>query len=232
MNFLALVNMARREGGSTGGPLSTLAGTQNDEVSNYIAWVANSWNDLQRMYNQAKFMRSEFVLALSNGQWKYATTDVGFTLDPLGGLKNFKLDSLRAATDTAGFTDEQPLPFMDYDRWKLLYRFGNMRLTTAARPTLFSVHPDRSLVLGPVPLGGCAINGEYYRMPQQLAVDADVPNLPSDFHELIAWRALRLYGSFDAATEVFQRATTEIQRIQSDLEADQMEPVYIGQPLA
>lgn len=231
MNLLQLVNFARQEGGASGDPLSTLIGG-NAEVVRYVSWVINSWNDLQRTYSKARFMRSPFTLALVNTQWSYPPTDPAFTLDAKGGIRTFKLDSMRAATDIVAYTDEQFLPWTDYDNFLLMYRYGNMRAQVSQRPTLYSVAPDRSMVFGPVPTGVCTIIGEYYRQRQTLALDADVPYLPIDFHELIAWRALRLYGSFDAATETYQRATVEMARIQAELEEDQLEWAYPGDPLA
>ena len=101
MTLLELVNFVRREAGASGGPLSALTGTQSEETTNYINWIVNSWNDIQRLYGTtAKFMRSDFTLALQANQWSYPTSDPNFTFDSKGGVRTFKIDSLRAALDT------------------------------------------------------------------------------------------------------------------------------------
>ena len=39
-----------------------------------------------------------------------------------------------------------------------------------------------------------------------MAADADTPDMPSEFHLLLVWRALQEVAKFDAAPEVLARA--------------------------
>ena len=66
-----------------------------------------------------------------------------------------------------------------------------------------------------------------------MVLDADEPALPARFHNLIGWRALREYGGFDAASEVYQRAEQNYSMGFSALAQSQLpRPGFGARPLA
>jgi hypothetical protein len=104
--------------------------------------------------------------------------------------------------------------------------------TATSRPVCFSVDPQKNLLLGMTPNAAFDVPYEFYRTPQVLSADADVPLMPTRFHELIAYRALRAYGIFMSAPEVIGRADQMIGDIYPDLANDQLPPMLTGRPLA
>jgi hypothetical protein len=120
---------------------------------------------------------------------------------------------------------------MDWEMFRDYYLFGNQR-TVTGRPTFFSVKPDKSLVIGPVPDAIYTVNGEYFRQATDLVGDTDVPGITEEYHMLIVWRALRAYGLYESASEVVLRADGEIKRMMSKIENDQMPEITSGPPLA
>ena len=55
-----------------------------------------------------------------------------------------------------------------------------------------------------------------------LAVDADVPEMPVQFHNLIKYYAIEHYGYFESAPEVLARAEKFSKKYMRQLEANQL----------
>ena len=73
---------------------------------------------------------------------------------------------------------------------------------------------------------------EYYRSAQRLTADADIPEMPSQFHELIVWYAIKRYGYREAASEVLSAASDFSKSYMRQLEANQLERWKLARPLA
>jgi len=56
--------------------------------------------------------------------------------------------------------------------------------------------------------------------------------MPERFHMAIVWRALMLYGGYEAASESYQRGQNEFTVLRSMLEVDQLPMIRMGGPLA
>lgn len=107
--------------------------------------------------------------------------------------------------DVTSGTDEFP-PYLTYQPWR---DFNRLYPRISANPTTtfscWSVRPDNALVFNGVPIDDRTIEVERWRAPAALVGDDAVPGLPEDLHEIIVWRALVKYASFDEAG--VQRAT-------------------------
>lgn len=228
MNYLQLVNRARQEGGVSGAALLSLGGTVSQETQRFKDWVNEAWRELQIHCKDWDFMRSDFSFDTVAAQQTYVAASLS---TPLTSFRNWKRDTFRAYTASVGFGDEQILRFEAWDSFRDLYLYGNQRSTTG-RPVLFSIKPDKSLVIGPVPDAVYTINGEYFRQATDLVGDTDEPGITDEYHMLLVWRALRAYGLYESAAEVVVRADGEIKRLMSKIENDQMPEVTSGPPLA
>ena len=76
------------------------------------------------------------------------------------------------------------------------------------------------------------LTGEYHRSAQILSADADEPEMPSDYHSLIKYQAMKYYGQYESAQEVVDRANDGIRRIMRQLIRNQGQPFRVGGPLA
>jgi hypothetical protein len=228
MNYLQLVNRARQEGGVSGAALASLGGTLSQESQRFKDWVNEAWREVQTHCAAWDFMRSDFSFDTTASVQTYVA---GSLSTPLTSFRNWKRDSFRAYTTSVGFGDEQILGFLDWETFRNLYLYGNQRSVTG-RPVLFSIKPDKSLVIGPVPDAAYTINGEYFRLPADLVGDTDTPTITAEYHMLIVWRALRSYALYEAAPEVLAHAESEIKRLMSKIENDQMPEITSGPPLA
>lgn len=234
--FLQLVNIARSEAGVAGGDLTTLQSGLSAESTRFKNWVAREWEELQAEHEEWQFLRRSFQFDTVANQRAYTPQQAEATDDDTSAgtaiLASWKLDSLQLSTAGQAYADEAILGFVPYDEYRRLYEFGQMR-NERTKPVVFSVRPnDLALVFGNVPDAAYTVVGEYYRTPQTLSADADVPLMPARFHSLIAYRALKAYGVFTAAPEVIGRADDKIARLHLDLCSDQLPLIETGPPLA
>ena len=231
--YLDIVNTVRQEAGIAGADLATLQNGLSAESTRIKNWVAREWLRIQSDKSQWQWMRRDFNFTLTANQALYTPAQVGaastpsFTADQFA---NWKRDSFRVYADPS-FGDEMLTAFMTWDIWRNLYQYGNMR-NTRSRPVAITVAPDKSLGLGITPDQVYHVVGEYYTKPAALSADADVPGMPSEYHDLIIYRALSAYATFMAAPEVLERARAEISRIQPKLMRDQLPVIANGPPLA
>ena len=233
MNLLQLVQFVKREGGITG---SVPATVQNpvEEIARVVGWVQSAWNDIQTMHSDWEFLRTGFTFNTVASQGSYTPVQAQAVMQatPLvSNLGNWKRDSFRKYLLANGTSGEMILPFLDYNTFRDMYLFGSMR-TNYGPPAVFTIDPQKNLVLGNAPNDVYVVNGEYYALPTTLIADADTPSMPSQFHEAIGWKALAHYGMYEAATEAVNRGTAEWKNYKLRLQADQLPKITFGAPLA
>ena len=225
MNLLQLVNQARVECGVSGPALST-AQSQTGESGRMVSWVQQAWIDIQTSKEDWMFLRLPFTFNLVANQYQYTATDAGLT-----NFGNWKRDSFRASSVGQDYRDEQLLNYMEFTTYRNLYRYANMRNTTA-RPVVVSITPEKDLAFGSKPDQAYVIDGEYYTQPTSLTADTDVPLIPTRFHMAIVYRAMMYYAGYEAAPEVLARGDFEYRRLYSRMEIDQLPTIISGPPLA
>lgn len=130
----------------------------------------------------------------------------------------------------AGLRSEIFMTYVDYEFWRDGYEFGALR-QTQTRPTIMTITPDKSIGLGPFPIDGYTVLGDYFRVPTEMAVDTDTPSLPTQFHMAIVYRAMMSYGAFEAASEVYQRGETEFNKLIRRVAADRLPEITAGSAL-
>lgn len=118
---------------------------------------------------------------------------------------------------TAEQTAGQPVVvrFLEWEVFRLRFT-----LTThqAGMPQFWSIDPaTQALNVGPTPDAAYTLRASYWRSPQALALDADTPGLPVEFHLHLVWRALIELASYDAAPEVLTRAQANLTLVEADL---------------
>lgn len=162
-----------------------------------------------------------FTISLAAGGTPISTT----------GTQNGNQTITSSNTDMfIGFLSEVNMEYLEYDLWRDAYQFGALR-EVQTRPLVITITPNKAIGLGPFPVTGYTIVGDYYSKPIILANDADVPALPDKFHLAIVYAAMKAYGQYEAAPDVLARAgeyDTWIRRIH----ADQAIEIGTGGPLA
>jgi hypothetical protein len=221
MNFLQLVNRLCVESGSDT-TLSTVA-SQSGEAGRMVGWIASAWEDLQLSRPDWYWMQYEFTLPLVASVRSYSPTDAGVTTR----FSSWNTDSLRIyRTDKS---DETVLPFIPYSDFRSMYLTGQIIET---QPIVFTVDPRLNLLMGPMPDGVYTVTGEYFKSVQTLALDADTPELPSQFHMAIVYRALMLYARYEAAGEIYNDAALNYTRFLRRIQLNQLPGMTVAEPIA
>lgn len=222
MNFLALCNRLKRKCRVQGAAMTAVTG-QIDEYTRLIDFVNEAWMDIQLFRENWFWMLASASCTTVAGQATYSPT-VGFALTDFG---SWKPRTFRVYLTSAGTADEMPLEPIDYDCWRDTYQFRSAR-TQTNRPMNMTVTPANAIGLGPVPVVGYTVTGDYFKAASELAATTDTPTLPTQYHQLIVYRAMMLFGASEAAGEVFQEGQSEFKRMMGKLVLNQLPETDFG----
>lgn len=236
MNFLQLVDQVAEECGVSGGGPSTVV-SQSGELKRLVDWTAQAYTEIQNRFPNWKWMRSTFTVntVAHTDSYAFGAVTDDLTSQPIARFKWWWVDDgdtpAKCYPQASGVSGQKYLIWLPWEYFKQLYKFGPQQ-THYGPPVHVSVDPQRNLVLGPNPDGIYVIQGDFQRGAQSLAADADTPDMPSDYHYAIVYRAMLKYGVYEAAGEVIARAREEGARIMRQLEQNQLPQIRLGAPMA
>lgn len=198
MDFLALAKRLLQEAGIAGTGPSTVV-SQVGELKSVVDWVNDAWETLQNEKDDWLWMRTDWTYAMPALQQTLTAAQAGIT-----AFGRWWGKTLRCYATSIGVSDEQRIPYLPWDEFRDTYLLGTR--PTATRPSRFTIKPDQTIMVGPQNDVAYTFVGEYQKAATRMAVDADTPTgLPSDFHMVLVWDALVLYGTFEAAQESINR---------------------------
>jgi hypothetical protein len=217
MNFLALVNRARRECGRTGSALTTLQTGLSEESQRFVDWVGQAWIDVQMRRPDWLWMRKKVAFDTIAAQSIYTPLQAG-----AANVNEWQNESFRQYLLSAGVGSEQYMNYVEWDDFRDVYLFGSVQ-NSSSIPMMMTVTPEQNLQMWPIPNGVYRIQGEYHRAPTSLVLDADDPSssgndLPERFHMLMVFKAMQSYAAYEAAPEVMDRGMREAKRLMTQLE--------------
>ena len=234
--YLQLCQDTQRECRITGTSIGTVTGNTG-QLERVVYWVKDSWTEIQQRYGSWRWMRSTFTVNTVISTDKYASTActddrLAVTINRFShwwptdyqGYSNFK-----SQLTSSGVGSQRWLIYLDWSDFRAIYRIGTQ---TPGQPAHFTIDPQNNIVLGPVPNAIYTITGEYQLSPQILAANADVPEMPSQFHQIIVFKAMTKYGAGTSAPEVSGRGISEGNSMMRALEINQMISVQMAGPLA
>ena len=214
--------------------LSTTA-SQTGLHKKFVRWVKDAWTEIQNKYPRWRWLQVPFTFdtVASDDTYTYGdVTDVNAaTVIARFGcwLADDPYDRYRIYLTSSGISGQGYLSYMPWDLFRSLYKIGTQN---TGFPAHITVDPLNNLVLGPSPNGIYTITGEFMRSAQILAANADVPELPTQFHALIRYRAKEKYGYFGSANEIVISAQREGNRLMRQLEQNQLPRFRKAGPLA
>jgi len=207
--------------GTSPGP-STIVGATG-ESARLATWINAAWQDIQTAHTDWGWMRTAASFITVQAQATYALgTAAGTVGVSVATFGEWARNTGRSYLTSVGTNSEVFLDYIPYESWRSSYQFGAIR-NQYSRPLQFSIAPDKSICLGPVPISGYTVTLDYFTAPVDLTADADTPTLPAQFHMAIVYRALMMYGAFESAAEVYDRGELEFGKIMRRL-ADQRLP--------
>jgi hypothetical protein len=223
MTFLELCVRLREEAGISGNGPSTVV-AQTGEMKRIVNWVNQAWEDVQNARANWNWMRSEFSFQSVADQAGYTSAEAGIATR----FRDWDVNTIKSYKTSVGISNEIELAEMTYFGYRSVYLTGSQPSGT---PICFAIGPDRKLLLGPKPDGIYTVNGQYWKAPQALTLDADVPEMPTEFHMLIVWMALERYGIYESAGEVVAAGQKYGKRLMNRLEINQLPDVTAPPPL-
>lgn len=229
--FLELCQRTAQECGVSHGatllPRTTL--DQVGELRRIVDWVAEAWVRIQTKHKYWKFKRHEASFETVAGQAEYTTAECG--IEP-GTFRRWYLDTFRSYLTIVGTAAEIPMGILDYDAWRNTYKLGTLR-TSTSQPLVVTQLPNNGLGLGPTPLTGYTVLGDYYTAPIRMEADDDLPELPiAHSGMLIVYAAMEEYGFYESAPEVLARCQPRYKELLQALEDDQLPDVLLAGPMA
>ena len=85
---------------------------------------------------------------------------------------------------------------------------------------------------GPSPDTNYIVRGFFQQSAQVLAANSDTPEMPTRFHQLIVYEAMRKYAAEAGAPDLWAHAKDEAARMWGALRADQLPQGRFGSPVA
>lgn len=208
MNYLQLAQRVNRESGTASGDSSpSTVVSQTGRLLKICDMTATAYQELQSAYADWLWLRAQFSGNTTANTSRY--TPASFNLTRHSRWITTPRTTTIYLTAT-GVSDEGNLDYLTYDQWRQLYDWGTQ---TPNRPRHYAVSPTQEFCLGPVPDATYTVRGEYQKSAQVLAANADIPEMPADYHMLIVWNALLHLSEFDEGGAPQMRA----QRLRSDL---------------
>ncbi len=223
--FLELCVDLRREAGISGtGPTSVL--NQTGEYQRVVEWILSADQKVQNLHTNWDFLRNDFSFQTIANTANYTKAAAS-----LLELASWKDDTFRCYLTATGVNDQQELDYMPWAHFRYSYALGSMS-TQVGRPTVFTVKPDESVTIWPIPNDAYTITGEYFKRAQVMAANASEPLMPRQFQEVIVWRALMLYGAYAGAPEKYSHGQNEYKSMLAALELNQLPAIEFGETLA
>jgi len=220
MTFLELCKEVRSKAGITGtGPLTVVG--QIGELGRIVSFTNEAYIELQDSREDWFFLRNDFTFNCTSTVSAYPTTTVS-------NLANWKDDTFRCYLTTAD--NEQWMTYIPWGAFRDLRLFGSSR-TTTGKPIEFTIKPDKSLVLWPIPDAAYTVVGEYYRTAATMTVDADTP-LFSRHQYVIIHGALMKQAAYISDPALFASSQNEYQKLLNQLTKNNRDKIFMGDPLA
>lgn len=217
MDKLSLVNRLRQDCGVSRTPLSTLVGVSGEDAR-LVGYIEQAWVEIQEQMPDWEWMRKDFSFDTTEGVPSYSVATIFPVANDFGLWKN---GSFRIYTKSFGVGDEIFLDHVEYGQFRD-YWMWNTRRTTKGRPTAISIKPDRSLILGLVPNTVYTVVGEYFKEPSLLTEDISSPDMPTQFHMIIVYKAMSRYAMYESAPEVLGEAKEQYSYMLERIMASQM----------
>lgn len=217
MDFLSICRRLKREArvsGATNTPASVTG--QSGEMLNLVEWVQSAYQDIQNDQPEWEFLRADFSFQTVSGASSYSPVAAGLT----ELLKWRVRDEYSIRCYLNCVNNEQPIIPISWEEMRSRY-FGSNR-TQTGRPVECAVKPDNSLIFWPVPNGIYTVVGEYYKQPQTLTANTDIPIFPGAYHMALVWLALRYTAAYQAAPEKYAHSDNEYSRLLNALRHDQL----------
>lgn len=206
MTFLELCRAVRTECSVAGVGPDTVAG-QTGTYAKLVNWVRQANTEIQNRYFNWKFLFRTYTHTPEVMGRSFADDINSPNIEAPVDLNVWVKDSFRL--------DGKRVDAVEYhDKAFAINSMG-------ARPYVV-IMPDNSLVINNKREGFPNLVADYYCKPQVLKSNTDTPYFPEQFHYLIIYRSMMMYGNYDNAIEIKSAGIEGWQEMMPILEANQL----------
>lgn len=216
---------------------------QRGEFARVAQWIRTSWDELQVHSADWFFRWREFQVPLDAGY-----TTFGINPQSAASLPKLAIGQMTLIRANGQATRLQHL-HVDFFR----ERFGARQqqgatadggFTTLAQssfptgglspaadrgyPSAFTILPDRRVRFDRALIEDSDLQGRYQVPTQSLAADADIPNMPEEYHNAILYRALVKYADFEEATGLRQTSRDHESHWLNAMRRDLLPQIKVG----
>ena len=231
--FLEICQNVALESGTISTPETPASVVDQDgRLSKVVSWTVQAYNRIQLLHHDWLWLRGEFTGQTIAGVRAYDSAAMSIATRFSHWIKPCGSKSPMTYFLTAsGQAEERRIKVMEWDDFYSKYRIGAAETETGA-PSVVTIDPQQRLQFHPIPDSIYTIRGHYYKSPQVLASDAEVPEMPAQFHDMIKWKALMLLAQFDEGFEVMPHYKYNYDELETPLLNLQHPSMKIGGTLA
>ncbi|WP_404466263.1 hypothetical protein LG331_08235 [Vreelandella aquamarina] len=215
MTFLELCQRLRQEVGAAGSGPAAVSG-QNGEAQRLVNWIRQAWLEIQSQRADWAFAWATGEIEMEDGYREYALPN---------NFASFIPETI--------YLEDRRLRLITYPEFRRHFRKAKQEV-----PRYITVKPsgaaslDSSVEIDANPGETQFLTFEYFRLPQSLSLNTDVPRLPDHYHMAIVYRAMIQYGMYENAPEVVQQGQLNLERVMTDVARTQLPAMELGGPLA
>lgn len=228
--YIQLVQDLHREAGISGNPPTSVVGV-NGETARLANWIKTEWVKIQNRHPNWRWMRSSFSLQTVAADDTYAYTSCidDNTSSAITRFGRFLPEGFKIYLTSSGIGTQGWLTYIVWDDFKQIFKIGTQ---VDSYPSFVTFDPANNIVLGSKPDGIYTVTGDYQKSAQVLSADSDIPEMPTQYHDLIWLGALRRYAAYESAPEVWAEAKAQYSDLMKHLDANQMPEPRFAVPLA
>jgi hypothetical protein len=236
MNYLQICQMTAQQTGTIQGVMPITVVGQVNRLKLIVDYVREAYLDIQNAHRKWRWLNSRFTGQTIVGQMFYDATSFTDEVDntPVTRFSQWLFEqsgsdqSLSSYKTADGANEEGSLHFLDADRF---YETQGRGVHPPGKPNFYTVDNRNRLAVSPVPDAVYTLRGKYRKSAQYLTADADIPEMPVDFHTIIKDAALSYVEGFDEGPRIPLFRLRMLPNF-SMLEAHQLPHVTWGAPLA
>lgn len=216
MIFLDIAKRVRQEAGYSGDGPATVQG-QSGVYRKVVDWVIEAADDISLMRQHWRFNWARLSVALTPGQAEnFLAEQWGLEFSALAP------DPAYVYRTTDGSNARTWLAVVSWDEMRSL-----SSANTTGLPIYCALSPNGALHLHPAPMAGLTLVLDYYRLPQVLKENLDVPRIPAHYHMAIVWKAVAKAAAHDENQVLLQTANKQFADIIARMERTEL-PSMMG----
>jgi hypothetical protein len=224
--YLELCQKVVSESGTADGTLPSTVAGQVGRLAKIVRWVKDAYTLIQNAHREWLWLQDTFEGPTIVGQRNYDGNDMGVTerFRRFISTQDRLEDRFTIYDPSIGVSDEGPLSFRPYNTFYASFMRGTQ---TQAKPLYFTLSPDGKMLLHPIPDKVYTVRGLYRKSSQTLDADDDIPEMPEEYHDLIAEVALLYLATHDETPQIGGWQLRKIERM-NQLRRDQLPPVEVN----